>query len=89
MPVLVCSCSYRLIIMCILQIVSKSKTNWFAKRFSSVENQNDLELDFNVFFFVDSCCCCIVLDNPNDATLASLSVLRYSRWRPRWPSDRL
>ena len=23
--------------------------------------------------------------NPTDATLASLSVLKYSRWRPRWP----
>ena len=23
---------------------------------SPVENQNDLELDFKVFFFVDSCC---------------------------------
>ena len=27
--------------------------------------------------------------NPTDATLASLSVLKYSRWRPRWPSVRL
>ena len=25
-------------------------------RNSPVENQNDLELDFKVFFFVDSCC---------------------------------
>ena len=24
--------------------------------------------------------------NPTDATLASLSVLKNSRWRPRWPS---
>ena len=24
--------------------------------YSPVENQNDLELDFKVFFFVDSCC---------------------------------
>ena len=23
---------------------------------SPVENQNDLELDFKVFFFIDSCC---------------------------------
>ena len=29
---------------------------------SPVENQNDLELDFKVFFFVDSCCWGIVLD---------------------------
>ena len=27
--------------------------------------------------------------NPSDATLASLSVLKYSRWRLRWPSVRL
>ena len=31
---------------------------------SPVENQNDLELDFKVFFFVDSCCWGIVLDEP-------------------------
>ena len=29
---------------------------------SPEENQNDLELDFKVFFFVDSCCVGIVLD---------------------------
>ena len=28
------------------------------------------------------------LINPTDATLASLSVLKYSRWRPRWPPVR-
>ena len=28
----------------------------------------------------------LYLMNPTDATLASLSVLKYSRWRPRWPS---
>ena len=32
---------------------------------SPVENQNDLELDFKVFFFVDSCCWGIVLDESN------------------------
>ena len=32
---------------------------------SPVENQNDLELDFKVFFFVDSCCAGIVLDKSN------------------------
>ena len=32
---------------------------------SLVENQNDLELDFKVFFFVDSCCVGIVLDESN------------------------
>ena len=31
----------------------------------------------------------LYLMNPTDATLASLSVLKYSRWRPRWPSVRL
>ena len=33
--------------------------------YSPVENQNDLELDFKVFFFVDSCCVGIVLDESN------------------------
>ena len=28
----------------------------FPQLVSPVENQNDLELDFKVFFFVDSCC---------------------------------
>ena len=32
---------------------------------SPVENQNDLELDFKVFSFVDSCCSDIVLDESN------------------------
>ena len=31
----------------------------------------------------------LYLMNPSHATLASLSVLKYSRWRPRWPSVRL
>ena len=26
-----------------------------------------------------------LIKNPNDAGLASLRVLRNSRWRPRWP----
>ena len=30
--------------------------------FSPVENQNDLELYFKVFFFADSCCSDIVVD---------------------------
>ena len=35
-------------------------------RYSSpVENKNDLELDFKVFFFDDSCCADIVLDESN------------------------
>ena len=33
--------------------------------YSPVENQNDLELDFKVFFFVYSCCVGIVLDESN------------------------
>ena len=33
--------------------------------YSPVENQNDLELDFKVFFFADSCCSNIVLDESN------------------------
>ena len=58
--------------------------------FSPVENQNDLELDFIVFFSL----LILVVEalnfmNPTDATLASLSVLKYSRWRQRWPSVRL
>ena len=32
---------------------------------SPVENQNDLELDFKVFFIADSCCSDIVLDESN------------------------
>ena len=32
---------------------------------SQVENQNDLELDFKVFFFADYCCSDIVLDESN------------------------
>ena len=33
--------------------------------FSPVETQNDLELGFKVFFFVDSCCWGFVLDESN------------------------
>ena len=36
-----------------------------AKDYSPVENQNDLELDFKVFFFADFCCLDIVLDESN------------------------
>jgi len=32
---------------------------------SLAECQNDLELDFKVFFFVDSCCLGIVLEESN------------------------
>ena len=33
--------------------------------YSPVENKNDLELDFKVFFFTDSCCSDIVHDESN------------------------
>ena len=36
-----------------------------TKSTSPVENQNDLELDFKVFFFVDYCWWGIVLDESN------------------------
>ena len=32
---------------------------------SPVENQNNLQLDFKVFFFADSCCSDIVVDESN------------------------
>ena len=35
------------------------------KQISPVENKNDLELDFKVFFFMDSCCSDIVHDESN------------------------
>ena len=34
-------------------------------QYSSVENNDDLELDFKVFFFTDSCCSDIVDDESN------------------------
>ena len=57
--------------------------------FSPVANQNDLELDFKVFSSLILVVEALYLMNPTDATLASLSVLKYSRWRPKWPSVRL
>ena len=35
------------------------------RRISPVENKNDLELDFKVFFLTDSCCSDIVHDESN------------------------
>ena len=61
---------------------SRAMSFFTACSISLVENQNDLELDFKVFFFVGA----LYLMNSSDATLASLSVLKYSRWHPRWPS---
>ena len=44
----------------------------------------DLELDFKLFFFVDSGSVYIVLEKfLSDATLASLSISIYPRWHPR------
>ena len=50
----------------------KKKKNMFPLRIelrtfrvSPVENKNDLELDFKVFFFTDSCCSDIVHDESN------------------------
>ena len=55
----------------------------YLRHNSPVENQNDLELDFKVFFLLILVVEALYLMNPTDATLASLSVLKYSRWRPR------
>ena len=38
------------------------KHNSMIFPYSPVENKNDLELDFKVFFFTDSCCSDIVDD---------------------------
>ena len=47
---------------------------------SPVENQNDLELDFKgVFSLLILVVEALYLMNPTDATLASFSVLKYSR----------
>ena len=46
---------------CFLSVCIQS----FGNNISPVENQNDLELDFKVFFFADSCCSDIVLDESN------------------------
>ena len=54
-----------------------------------MENQNDLELDFKVFSLLILVVWALYLMNPTDATLASLSLSKYSRMRPRWPSVRL
>ena len=57
---------------------------------SPVENQNDLEFDFKVFVsLLILVVKALYLINSTDATLASFRVLKYSRWRPRWPFFRL
>ena len=42
-----------------------SGTLWWMSTFSPVENQNDLKLNFKVFYFADSCCSDIVFDESN------------------------
>ena len=37
-----------------------------------------------ILFFVDSGSAYIVLENPRDVDLASLSISIYLRWRPGW-----
>ena len=44
---------------------------------SQVENQNDLKLDFKIFSSLILVVQALYLMNPTDATLASLSVLKY------------
>ena len=44
---------------------------------SPVETHNDLELDFKVFSLLILVVQALYLMNPTDATLASLSVLKY------------
>ena len=61
---------------------------FFFKQVSLVKNQNDLKLDFKVFSLLILVVKALYLMNPTDATLASLNVLKYERWRPRWPSVR-
>ena len=48
------------------------------------EYLEDLGLDFKLFSFAESGSVYIVLENPSDATLTSLSISIYPRWRPRW-----
>ena len=44
--------------------LKRNRPGEFLKH-SRVDKQNDLELDFKVFFFVDSCCVGTVLDKSN------------------------
>ena len=37
------------------QLKTEVRNEKLSREYSPVENQNDLELDFKVFFFVDSC----------------------------------
>ena len=42
--------------LCMFEERYRTLPQCLAHLSSPVENQNDLELDFKVFFFVDSCC---------------------------------
>ena len=44
----------------------------------------DLELDFKVFSLLIMVVHTLSVKIPSDATLASLSISIYPRWRPRW-----
>ena len=53
----------------------------FSITSSPVENQIDLELDFKVFFYVDSCCVGIVLDQSNwchSGIIARFEILKMA-----------
>ena len=53
-------------VTCSFEVTCWEKADLLALWYISlVENQNDLELDFKVFFFVDSCCSGIALDESN------------------------
>ena len=53
-------------------------------RQNSGQIYEDLELDFKLFSLLILVEYILSLKNPSDATLASLSVSIYPRWRPRW-----
>ena len=62
-----------------LNVNKTNKKIRIKKRISLVENQNDLELDFKGFLGVLLILVVqiLYLMNPTDATLASLSILKY------------
>ena len=43
-----------------------------------------MELDLKLFSLLILVVHTLSLKNPSDATLASLSISIYPRWRPRW-----
>ena len=48
------------------------------------EFKEDLKLDFKLFSLLILVVHLLSLKNPSDATLASLSISIYLRWRLRW-----